>query len=380
MSSETTSFAPTKVYNWTSEFNAKQEYYEWYNSLIRALGPKQLTFTIDAAGMDRARPKRVIEIEPLPTAPKEDHQEYRKYTNEYNNKLQTFYERCEAAMGILRNTLKYDCRASVEAELAYKVIPIDPVTGLDKYTPAEWTPDKQFLAALDKLTAYAPKDAADVSTIRNSMVALDDSNGFHSYAQEFTRLLGILEKAGKSARPSDAELQEWVRNNIKNPVVHTFICSYVITLANPSPTYDVIFQHVEFFLKNMGEDHNPYKSVRSGPMNKPLTNQALVARTGTRCTRCWKPGHTWNDCRVKQCSVCKTSLIGFKICPNISKHNDPDTKFIPKSLRGKKPSEWVLDADTVTPIDQNKNTEKHNQALRSILKKRKGDSDEARDE
>ena len=134
----------------------------------------------------------------------------------------------------------------------------------------------------------------------------------------------------------------------------------------------------------MGEDHNPYNSVRSGPLNKPLTNQALLAGSVIRCTRCWKTGHTWNNCRVKQFSVCKKSIVGFKICPNINKHTDPDTKFIPKSLRGKKPSEWVLDVDPVTPIvthEQVKNAEKHAQALRSALKKRKTEPDsETKDE
>ena len=142
MSAETTTFVPSRIYDWQSESTAKKEYYEWYNYLIRQLGPKQLTFAIDEAGMDRARPKKVIVTEPQADAPKEDHQEFRKYTNEYNNKLQTFYERCEAAMGILRNTLKYDYRASVESELAYKTIPTDLSTGLNKYTAAEWTPDK----------------------------------------------------------------------------------------------------------------------------------------------------------------------------------------------------------------------------------------------
>ncbi len=113
--------------------------------------------------------------------------------------------------------------------------------------------------------------------------------------------------------------------------------------------------------------------MRSGPSNKPLTNQALATSQVIRCTRCWKTGHTWDSCRVKICSVCKTNIVGFKICPNINKHTDSDTKFIPKSLRGKKPSEWVLDTPAgplpITP-DQVKNAEKHSQALRSALKKR----------
>lgn len=385
MTSETTTFLPSKVYDWQSETTAKNEYYEWYNQLIRQLGPKQLTFAIDEAGMDRARPKKVIEFEPAPNAPREDHQEYRKYTNEFNNKLQTFYERCEAAMGILRNTLKYDCRASVEVELAYKTIPIDLATGADKYTAAEWTPDKQFLAALNRLTTYAPKDAADITTLRNSLAELDDSNGFHLYAQEFTRILGVLEKA--NARPSDSDLTEWVKRNIKNREVKIFICIQVITLTVPSPKYDVIFQHVEFFLKNLGKDHDPYKIVRSGPLSKPLINQALATNTVSRCTRCWKNGHTWDNCKVKACSICKTSIVGYKICPNINKHTDPDTKFVPKSLRGKRPCEWVQDAvspaQSAVPItpDHVKNAERHLQALRSAFKKQKVDfSEEKKDE
>ena len=267
-------YSLTKVYDWYQK-PAAIEYDEWQNSLLRLPGFNKLTFTMTEAGLERARPKKVIEFEPDPSAPKEDHQEYRKHTNEYNNKLQVYYEKCETAMGLLWNTLKFSSKASCQVEDAYKLIPVNLSTGLPSYSLEEWTPDKQFLAAFEILSEkYSPNDAADVTTLRSNLAELDDINGFHLYSQEFIRILTALEKA--NARPSDNDLTEWVKKNIKSKEVRTFIATNVVTILSQSSKYDTIFQHVECFLKTLGTDLDPYKMVKSGPGNKPLTTQALM--------------------------------------------------------------------------------------------------------
>ena len=79
------------------------------------------------------------------------------------------------------------------------------------------------------------------------------------YTQEFTRILGVLEKA--TTRQSDSDLTEWVKRNIKNREIKTFMCSQIITLSAPSPKYDVIFQHVEFFIKNLEDEYIQKRTV-----------------------------------------------------------------------------------------------------------------------
>ena len=65
---------------------------------------------------------------------------------------------------------------------------------------AEWTPDKQFQAAMTKLrTSYAPRNETDTTTLRRQLQELSDEidGGFHEYANQFVRIYTELIKSGE---------------------------------------------------------------------------------------------------------------------------------------------------------------------------------------
>jgi len=318
-----------------SETAAKAEYDEWYALLTRHLGTNKALFCLDKEDM-RTRKPRLIMTKPDDTASEETKSEYRKYQARHDEALLVFYERCDTALGILRSTFKFDCKASSDLEAAVSTIPLREDG--TKYTSRQWTSDRKFTAAMEKLKAYAPQDSADVATLRSHLADLTDAQGFYSYFQEFTRTLGALDRAG--ARPSDSELTEWVKKGLRNETINNFVATSVITLNDSSPKYEVIFSKIEFYLKTRGEDFDPYKLVKSGPTTpKGITAMAAskVNKVGNtpeiaRCTRCWNKGHGWADCKAKTCSACKTSIDGHKFCPNYAKHNEKATRFVPKRL------------------------------------------------
>ena len=115
-------------------------------------------------------------------------------------------------MGILRSTVKFDCKASQDLERAYTNIPVKD----------------------DCKPLYSEKQKGYHRYLRKQPSDLKDREGFYSYFQEFTRKLGVLDRAG--ARPSDAELMEWVKSGIQNDIVNNFMAAAVITTSDPNPT------------------------------------------------------------------------------------------------------------------------------------------------
>lgn len=331
-----------KQFNWTSEIGARGEYDEWEALLKRHLGGNKALFCLTPEGMKSRRPKMPM-ARPEDTATDEVKAEYRRYRAKHEESLIVFYDRCDIAMGILRSTFKFDCKASHDLERAYANIPLKDDGKTPLYHEDQWTADKRFSEALKALKAYAPQDTADVAHLRKQLSDLKDDQGFYSYFQEFTRKLGALDRAG--ARPSDSELTEWVKAGIQNDVVNNFMATAVITIADPSPTYEVIFNKIEFYLKTRGEDRDPYKLVKTQTGTTLVSSKATamaVSRNSVRkeqqedlkprCTRCWNKGHAWADCKAKTCSACKTPIEGLKYCPRYQTHTEKATRFVPRKI------------------------------------------------
>jgi len=360
----------TETFNWQFEQTAKTEYYRWYDCLTRALSSHKLVFVLSQAGIDRARPVHAFPVLPA-DATAEDQREFRKYNSTFLNETKKFYQDCEAAMGIIRKTFTYGCKASMEAIRAYETNPdalIDP-------TGARWTPDRQVRAALVHLESYAPRTVADGVTLKRLLTELTDlTDGFSAYAQEFTRLLIELDKAG--ARPGEAELSQLVIRSIKNPQVSDYIVQRIITRDNPQPHYEEIFLEVEFYLKNLlhlGKD--PYKTVTSGATGATLTSSAMMANTqedggkgnldDRRCSRCWRSGHFHRTCTETSCSQCRGSLNGLNYCRNVDTHKDHKTRYKPRVPIERNPKRKPVDQEQVDKA------EKEYKALAAALEKQK---------
>jgi hypothetical protein len=130
---------------------------------------------------------------------------------------------------------------------------------------AEWTPDKQFQAAMTKLRAsYAPRNETDTTTLRRQLQELSDEidGGFHEYANQLVQIYTELIKSEVPNIVGETELQEWVKAGIKNDQVINHLAA---TICHPDvkaqPTFEQIFAHVRGYLTFLGADKDPYRII-----------------------------------------------------------------------------------------------------------------------
>jgi hypothetical protein len=207
---------------------------------------------------------------------------------------------------------------------------------------AEWTPDKQFHAAMTKLrTSYAPRNETDTTTLRRQLRELSDEidGGFHEYANQFVQIYTELIKSKVANIVGETELREWVKAGIKNDQVINHLAA---TICRPDvgsqPTFEQIFAHVRGYLTFLGPDKDPYRVIK-GPNGSISANKVSIVtpekdeggknKKIIRCTRCWYKRHRWNVCKATRYNVCKTLLMtDAKFCPNWKNHAKPGTKWI----------------------------------------------------
>lgn len=327
-----------KAFNWNSEQSAKAEYPDWFNQLTCNLSLKGIVYCLNQHSTNRYRP---LEIGPQPMQAAQL-AEWRKRQQAYQSSMIKFHTAFDMAIGLLRRSLKYPSKAATDIEEALNVP--------QNIDPQEWSPELQFRAAMEVLKKYAPRDATDVSEIRSLLQNLSDTNegGFHTYATEFVKLLQQLKSA--NAVPTATELSEWVKKSLKNEDVKRHLSATVLRTLEPA-TYETIFDEVRLYLKNMG-DADPYKSAKGGPVSKPMVAAGTFIEK--RCTRCWRNGHSWNQCTAKTCSSCSKPLEG-KFCGNYANHTVPGTNWAPKFLTTpKSPTPSIpTDPNPVTPSPSN---------------------------
>ena len=359
-------------FNWQSETAGKHEYHQLYSLLNRNCGSYVFTLTHNAT--ERYRPMAPVQPAVGPFT------DYEKLLVNYQMELRMFFSKFDQAISILRSSFKYGCKAAEDIEKALTTIP-------PNLTEEQWNPELQLRAALLKLADnYAPKDATDVASLRLLLSELNDesSGGFYEYSQEFVRIYGALAKAQHV--PSATECTEWVKKGLKNSIIKVYLATSVFTIANPSPLYEDIFASVINFLKILGEDSDPYKTVNAGPTSKPTsTAMAVGTKQESRCTRCWRTGHKWSECNAKTCSACEnhTRIEGSKYCPQWETHKEKSTRYVPKSLLAKKdssPKTSKTSQDASVPSkEQVEEARKAYQAMANAIKKdkkRKKEDDE----
>jgi hypothetical protein len=170
----------------------------------------------------------------------------------------TFYASFDTAIGILQSMLIYPSKARNDIDIAICQRPAE--------TPqAEWTPDKQFQAAMTKLRAsYAPRNETDTTTLRRQLQELSDEidGGFHEYANQLVQIYTELIKSEVPNIVGETELQEWVKAGIKNDQVINHLAA---TICHPDvkaqPTFEQIFAHVRGYLTFLGADKDPYRII-----------------------------------------------------------------------------------------------------------------------
>ena len=324
------------TFEWNSEESGKKDFHVFEAALQSHLATRQCRFVLDNNAIAINTP-----INPGPEPPGVvDAREWRKLYQIFWVEQKKFYASFDTAIGILQSMLIYPSKARNDIDIVICQQPAE-------IPQAEWTPDKQFQAAMTKLrTSYAPRNETDTTTLRRQLQELSDEidGGFHEYANQFVRIYTELIKSEVPNIVGETELREWVKAGIKNDQVINHLAA---TICRPDveaqPTFEQIFAHVRGYLTFLGPDKDPYRVIK-GPNGTISANKVNIVtpekdecgknKKVIRCTRCWYKGHRWNVCKSTRCSVCKTSLTNdAKFCPNWENHTEPGTKWIHSSNR-----------------------------------------------
>jgi hypothetical protein len=155
-----------------------------------------------------------------------DAREWRKLYQAFWVEQKKFYASFDTAIGILQSMLIYPSKACNDIDIAICQCPAE-------IPQAEWTPDKQFQAAMTKLRAsYAPRNETDTTTLRQQLQELSDEidGGFHKYANQFIRIYTELIKSEVPNIVGETELREWVKFGIKNDQVINHLAATIAAL------------------------------------------------------------------------------------------------------------------------------------------------------
>jgi hypothetical protein len=198
-------------FKWNSEEDGKKEFHLFDAVLQANLVTRQCRFVMDRNAIVINTP---INPGPEPITAV-DQREWRKLHQTFWIEQKKFYASFDMAIGILQSMLVYPSKARNDIDIALRQRPADIIE-------VEWTPDRQFQAAMMKLhDSYAPRNETDTTTLRRQLQELSDEmeGGFHEYANQFIRIYTELIKSDVPNIVGDTELREWVKAGIKNDQV-----------------------------------------------------------------------------------------------------------------------------------------------------------------
>jgi hypothetical protein len=281
------------TFEWNSEESGKKDFHVFEAALQSHLATRQCRFVLDNNAIAINTP-----INRGPEPPDAvDAREWRKLYQTFWVEQKKFYASFDTAIGILQSMLIYPSKAHNDIDIAICQRPAE-------IPQAEWTPDKQFQAAMTKLrTSYAPRNETDTTTLRRQLQELSDEidGGFNEYANQFVQIYTELIKSEVPNIVGETELREWVKAGIKNNQVINHLAA---TICRPDveaqPTFEQIFAHARGYLTFLGPDKDPYKVIK-GPNGTISANKVNIVtpekdeggknKKIIRCTRCWYKGH-----------------------------------------------------------------------------------------
>ena len=175
------------TFEWNSEEDGKKEFHLFDATLQANLATRQCQFVLDQNAILINTP---INPGPEPITAV-DLREWRKLSQTFWIEQKKCYASFDTAIGILQSMLVYPSKARNDIDIALRQCPADIIE-------AEWTPYRQFQAAMTKLCdSYAPRNETDTTTLRHQLQELSDEveDGFHEYANQFIRVYMELIKS-----------------------------------------------------------------------------------------------------------------------------------------------------------------------------------------
>ena len=289
--------------------------------------------------------------------------EWREDMREYEKRSRKVEEDCAAALSLLEKCFPYGTTPAHIIDKTCKHIPDDlPIT--------QWTYRKRFNACWEALRVeYQPSSSTDLKQLKEQISRLTDEGkgGFEHFRAEFHRLHSEITATGIPDAITDRELNEIVRDGIKNKVIWMNICDRIYS-ADPYAPWETTFSAVANALTSYRQkDIDPYAEAKYGPtlgstplvasnatippqmmsnkrppnfnigndgrsnkINKPAPHATPIDRQSHAnpfrgesprlCTRCWFPGHSHKSCSSTECACGAEMTPGQLICYSYDAH------------------------------------------------------------
>ena len=381
MEDDKISMKDVKTYHWATKEEGKTQYPKFVKDFQAIL--KGSRFVVEEGGIDRylgpelgRRPGNV-----------DDRPEWLARYNKRLEKSDKIEIYCASALGALEQSFPYGTT---------------PRSVIDKATEkpadvalADWTFRRRFEAAWQALkTEYQPATSVDLKQLRDQINKLDDQGpgGFETFQSEFHRLHAEILATGVADAITDRELNEIVRDGMKNPFMWTNVCYPIYKDRDNRAPWRETFAAVATALTSFRQKgFDPYADAKTGPTigatvvsansantftpnqgqfnkkrsaNYPRDNSGRFQKqaktystpspgapasgvnvncnfnppsgtsspeeTPRRCTRCWRPeSHSYKVCDEIKCACGGYLKPGQIVCANYDNHS-PEMKFMRK--------------------------------------------------
>ena len=290
-------------YHWPTKEEGKEQYAKFSKDFLGTL--KNLRFLLEPGGIER-----FLGREPgrRPAAAGPDRQEWLTRSMAYESKRDKLEMHAASALGALERSFPYGTTPRNIIDKAAQA-PED-------VSPAEWTYQRRFLACWEALRIeYQPSTSVDLKQLRDQIYKLTDEGpgGFENFRSEFHRLHTEITATGVVEAITNRELNEIVRDGIKNQFVWVNIC-YDIYKDNPNSPWQATLEAVSTALTSYRQKgFDPYVEAKSGPVinAKSITANAVFTtpnrnqqgeeefQTFTRCF--WKIPEELQTSQLRSC-------------------------------------------------------------------------------
>ena len=367
-------------YHWATKEEGKTQYPKFVKDFQGTL--KGLRFVVESGGIDR-----YLGTAPGPRpASSAERGEWLARFNHYQTKQEKVEMYCATALGALEKSFPY---GTTPRNIIDKAAEKPEATAL-----SNWTYRSRFEACWNALKdEYQPSTSVDLRQLRDQISKLDDQGpgGFEAFQSEFHRLHAEILATGVAEAMTERELNEIVRDGIKNPFIWVNVCYPIYKDSDKAPWRDTFTAVATALTSFRQKGFDPYAEAKSGPTigtnvvsansanafspnqgqsnkkrsaNYPRDNSGKFQKqaktystpspgtpasdvnvnsnfnppsgtpspdgTPRKCTRCWRPNsHSYKVCAELKCSCGSWLKPGQLVCINYDSHS-PEMKFLKK--------------------------------------------------
>ena len=277
-------------YFWNTKEDGKREYAMFAKEFTSSA--RKLRYILEPGGIESMMGHHPGPRPLSSTRREEWHEDMR----EYQKRARKVEEDCANALSLLEKCFPYGTTPAHIIDKTCKTIP----TG---FSVTQWTYREKFNACWEALRIeFQPSTSTDLKQLKEQISKLTDEGkgGFDGFRAEFHLLHAEITATGIPDAISKRELNEIVRDGIKNKLIWMNICDRIYAV-DPYAPWEETFQAVANALTTYRQkDIDPYAEAHAGPaIGRVVTYNAAVAPQ----SRVTKRPSTFGDSKPKKKSI-----------------------------------------------------------------------------